>query len=119
MDSLRQSHDEQLAAAAKELDEKIAALEAHFNEKEQLWTAERAGLEQQLSEKNSELSSAEREKERLEGDNIVKEQHLQRAVEGMRMTIDNLGSDCDRLRKTLSSLGEATDLRNTKGDQFL
>lgn len=119
LDSLRQSHDEQLAAAAKELDEKIAALEAHFNEKEQLWTAERAALEQQLSEKNSELSSAEREKERLEGDNIVKEQHLQRAVEGMRMTIDNLGSDCDRLRKTLSSLGEATDLRNTKGDQFL
>lgn len=118
LDSLRQSHDEQLAAAAKELDEKIAALEAHFNEKEKLWTTERAGLEQQLSEKNSELSSAEREKERLEGDNIVKEQHLQRAVEGMRMTIDNLGSDCDRLRKTLSSLGEATDLRNTKGDQF-
>ncbi|KAJ5402065.1 uncharacterized protein N7487_007961 [Penicillium crustosum] len=118
LDSLRQSHDEQLAAAAKELDEKIAALEAHFNEKEQLWTAERAALEHQLSEKNSELSSAEREKERLEGDNIVKEQHLQRAVEGMRMTIDNLGSDCDRLRKTLSSLGEATDLRNTKGDQF-
>ncbi|KAJ5607564.1 hypothetical protein N7537_004183 [Penicillium hordei] len=118
LDSLRQSHDEQLAAAAKELDEKIAALEAHFNEKEQVWTSERAALEQQLSEKNSELSSAEREKERLEGDNIVKEQHLQRAVEGMRLTIDNLGSDCDRLRKTLSSLGEATDLRNTKGDQF-
>ncbi|KAJ5496944.1 hypothetical protein N7463_008931 [Penicillium fimorum] len=118
LDSLRQSHDEQLAAAAKELNDKIAALEAHFNEKEQLWTTERASLEQQLSEKNSELSSAEREKERLEGDGIVKEQHLQRAVEGMRMTIDNLGGDCDRLRKTLSSLGEATDLRNTKGDQF-
>ncbi|KAJ5817906.1 hypothetical protein N7447_007914 [Penicillium robsamsonii] len=118
LDSLRQSHGEQLAAAAKELNDKIAALEAHFNEKEQLWTTERAALEQQLSEKNSELSSAEREKERLEGDGIVKEQHLQRAVDGMRMTIDNLGGDCDRLRKTLSSLGEATDLRNTKGDQF-
>ncbi|KAK4870405.1 hypothetical protein LT330_004753 [Penicillium expansum] len=118
LDSLRQSHDEQLAAAAKELADKIAALEAHFNEKEQLWTTERAALEQQLTEKNSELSSAEREKEKLEGDNILKEQHLQRAVEGMRTTIDNLGSDCDRLRKTLSSLGEATDLRNTKGDQF-
>ncbi|CAG8904071.1 unnamed protein product [Penicillium egyptiacum] len=118
LDSLRQSHEEQLAAAAKELDEKIAALEAHFNEKEKLWTTERASMEQQLSEKDSELASAEREKERLEGDGIVKEQHLQRAVDGMRMTIDNLGSDCDRLRKTLLSLGEATDLRNTKGDQF-
>ncbi|KAJ6184399.1 hypothetical protein N7519_005700 [Penicillium mononematosum] len=118
LDSMRQSHDEQLAAAAKELDEKIAALEAHFNEKEKLWTTERAAMEQQLSEKDSELASAEREKERLEGDGIVKEQHLQRAVDGMRMTIDNLGSDCDRLRKTLLSLGEATDLRNTKGDQF-
>ncbi|CAG7951955.1 unnamed protein product [Penicillium nalgiovense] len=118
LDSMRQSHDEQLAAAAKQLDEKIAALEAHFNEKEKLWTSERAAMEQQLSEKDSELASAEREKERLEGDGIVKEQHLQRAVDGMRMTIDNLGSDCDRLRKTLLSLGEATDLRNTKGDQF-
>ncbi|KAJ5178034.1 uncharacterized protein N7500_000733 [Penicillium coprophilum] len=118
IDSLRQSHDEQLAAAAKELADKIAALEAHLNEKEQLWTAERTALEQKLSERDSELASAEREKERLEGDGIVKEQHLQRAVDGMRMTIDNLGGDCDRLRKTLSSLGEATDLRNTKGDQF-
>ncbi|KAJ5430923.1 hypothetical protein N7445_008655 [Penicillium cf. griseofulvum] len=118
LDSLRQSHDEQLAAAAKELADKIADLEAHFNEKEKLWTTERAALEQQLSEKDSDLASAEREKERLEGDGIVKEQHLQRAVDGMRMTIDNLGGDCDRLRKTLSSLGEATDLRNTKGDQF-
>lgn len=84
LDSMRQSHDEQLAAAAKELDEKIAALEAHFNEKEKLWTTERAAMEQQLSEKDSELASAEREKERLEGDGIVKEQHLQRAVDGMR-----------------------------------
>lgn len=119
LDSLRKSHDEQLAAAAKDLDDKIAALEAHLNEKEQLWTAERGDLEKQLSEKDSEILSAEREKERLEGDGIVKEQHLQRAVDGMRLTIDNLGQDCDRLRKTLLSLGEATDLRNTKGDQFL
>ncbi|CAI7652549.1 unnamed protein product [Penicillium glandicola] len=118
LDSLRQSHDEQLAAAAKELDDKIAALETHFSEKEQLWAAERAALEKQIAEKDSELASAEREKEKLEGEGIVKEQHLQRAVGEMRTTIDNLGSDCDRLRKTLSSLGEATDLRNTKGDQF-
>jgi hypothetical protein len=36
----------------------------------------------------------------------------------MRLTINNLDNDCDRLRKTLHSLGEATDLKNTKGDTF-
>ncbi|KAJ5092189.1 hypothetical protein NUU61_007059 [Penicillium alfredii] len=105
MESLRHSHDEQLAAAAKELDEKIAALEAHFSEKEQHWAEERAALERQLADKNSELSSSEREKERLEGDGVVKEQQLQRAVDEMRSTIDHLDHDCDRLRKTLHSLG--------------
>jgi chromosome segregation ATPase len=119
LDVLRKSHEEQLAAAAKDLEDKLAAIEAQLSEKEQHWTTERADLTKQLSEKDEELSSAEREKERLEGDGIVKEQHLQRAVDGMRVTIDNLGQDCDRLRKTLLSLGEATDLRNGKGDQFL
>ncbi|CAG8275287.1 unnamed protein product [Penicillium olsonii] len=118
LDALRKSHDETIAAAARALDDKIATLEATLNDKEERWSAERGDLEKQLSEKDVELSSAEREKERLEGDGIVKEQHLQRAVDGMKLTIDNLGSDCDRLRKTLLSLGEATDLRNTKGDQF-
>jgi hypothetical protein len=55
----------------------------------------------------------------MEGDGIIKEQHLQRAVSEMRSTIDHLDRDCDRLRKTLLSLGEATDLKSTKGDQFL
>jgi chromosome segregation ATPase len=119
LDSLRKSHDEQVAAAAKDLDDKIAALEAHFREKEQLWAEQRAILEKQLAEKNDELSSAEREKERMEGDGIIKEQHLQRAVSEMKSTIDHLDRDCDRLRKTLLSLGEATDLKSTKGDQFL
>jgi phage shock protein A len=50
---------------------------------------------------------------------LLKEQQLEHAVEGMRTTIDNLGKDCDRLRKTLHSLGEATDLKSTKGDSFL
>ncbi|OGE48267.1 hypothetical protein PENARI_c030G01338 [Penicillium arizonense] len=118
LDSLRKSHDEQVAAAAKDLDDKIAALEAHFHEKEQLWAEQRATLEKQLAEKNDELSSAEREKERMEGDGIIKEQHLQRAVSEMKSTIDHLDRDCDRLRKTLLSLGEATDLKSTKGDQF-
>ncbi|KAJ5563671.1 hypothetical protein N7535_008835 [Penicillium sp. DV-2018c] len=119
LENLRQSHDERLAAATKEMHEKIAAIETQFNEKEQLWAKERADIERCLAEKEGELSSAEREKEKLEEDGIVKEQRLQRAVDEMRMTIDNLGGDCDRLRKTLLSLGEATDLRNTKGDQFL
>ncbi|CAG8334575.1 unnamed protein product [Penicillium salamii] len=118
LEALRKSHDETISAAARALDDKIATLEATLNNKEEHWTAERSDLEKQLAEKDIELSSAEREKERLEGDGIVKEQHLQRAVDGMKLTIDNLGSDCDRLRKTLLSLGEATDLRNTKGDKF-
>jgi hypothetical protein len=119
LDALRRSHAEELAAAVKGLDDKIAAIEAEFNGKEQHWTVERTALEKLLSEKDSELSSAEREKEQLEGDNNVKEQQLQRAVDEMRFTIDHLDKDCERLRKTLSSLGEATDLKTTKGDQFL
>ncbi|KAF7713898.1 Uncharacterized protein PECH_006753 [Penicillium ucsense] len=115
---LRQSHEEQLAAAAKELQEKIADLEAHFQEQEKHWEAERAALQKLLNEKGEELSSAEREKDKLEGDGLMKEQQLQRAVEQMRSTIDNLDHDCDRLRRTLQSLGEATDLKTTKGDQF-
>ncbi|KAJ5641063.1 hypothetical protein N7528_000688 [Penicillium herquei] len=118
MGALKGTHDEQLAAAAKELAEKIAAIEAHLAEKEEAWSKERAELERQLAEKDSELSSSEREKERLEGDGLVKEQQLQRAVDEMRSTIDHLDGDCDRLRKTLHSLGEATDLKTTKGDQF-
>lgn len=119
LQNLRQSHEEQLGAAAKELEDKIAALETRFHEKEQHWAGERTALEKQLAEKDSELSSSEREKERLEGEGITREQQLQRAVDDMRSTIDNLDRDCDRLRKTLHSLGEATDLRSTKGDQFL
>lgn len=119
VEALQRTHEERLAAAAKEVDERIAALEAHFAEREQHWTEERAALEKLLSEKDSELLSAEREKEKLEGDNSVKEQQLQRSVDEMRSTIDHLDGDCDRLRKTLHSLGEATDLKTTKGDQFL
>ena len=118
LDSLRQTHAGELAATAKELNDKIAAIEAQLAEKEKNWEAEKAGLVQQISEKDGELSSSEREKERLEGDGLVKEQQLQRAVDEMKSTIDHLDGDCDRLRKTLHSLGEATDLK-TKGDRFL
>ncbi|KAJ5166571.1 uncharacterized protein N7482_005352 [Penicillium canariense] len=118
LDSLQQSHNEQLAAAATELNEKIASVEAHFLEQQQHWEAERAALRKLLAEKDEELTSAEREKDKLEGDGLIKEQQLQRAVQEMRSTIDHLDQDCDRLRKTLLSLGEATDLKTTKGDQF-
>lgn len=47
------------------------------------------------------------------------EQQLQRAMDEMRSTIDHLDKDRDRLRKTLHSLGEVTDIKNSKGDQFL
>lgn len=119
VDALRHAHEEQLDAAAKESDKKIAAAEAYWSDKEEHWTAERAALVKLLSDKDSELMSCEGEKEKLEGDSLIKEQQLQRAVDEMRSTIDRLDGDCDRLRKTLHSLGEATDLKTTKGDQFL
>lgn len=119
VDALRHAHEEQLDAAAKESDKKTAATEAYWSDKEQHWTAERAALVKLLSDKDSELMSCEREKEKLEGDGLIKEQQLQRAVDEMRSTIDRLDGDCDRFRKTLHSLGEATDLKTTKGDQFL
>ncbi|KAI2791514.1 hypothetical protein POX_c04375 [Penicillium oxalicum] len=117
-ETLRQTHQEQLAAAAKELEAKVSALETQFQEQEQHWEAERTALQKLLAERDEDLSSVEREKEKLEGDGLMKEQQLQRAVEQMRSTIDNLDHDCDRLRRTLQSLGEATDLKATKGDQF-
>ncbi|KAJ5612632.1 hypothetical protein N7510_005826 [Penicillium lagena] len=105
LESLRQSHEEDLAAAAEEMEDHITSLKINFREQEQQWAEERAVLETLLSEKDREVSSIEREKEKVEME--------------MRSTIDHLDKDCDRLRKTLHGLGEATDLKNTKGDQFL
>ncbi|KAF7158582.1 hypothetical protein CNMCM6106_005354 [Aspergillus hiratsukae] len=124
-----------LESTKTELDAKVAELEStqtelnstknalnekqkELDEKEQQWTEDRTELEARLSEKCEELANCERENKKLEEDNLLKEQQLERAVEGMRTTIDNLGKDCERLRKTLHSLGEATDLKSTKGDSF-
>ncbi|OJJ46282.1 hypothetical protein ASPZODRAFT_67035 [Penicilliopsis zonata CBS 506.65] len=104
---LESTRADQLAAAAKELEEQ-----------QQQWFEERTRLEQELSEKKEELASTEREKDKLEEQCIAKEQQLQHAVEEMRLTIDHLDGDRERLRKTLHSLGEATDLKSTKGDSF-
>lgn len=91
----------------------------HVADMERRWADERGELEQRITDKCDELAHCEREKQKVEEDNVVKEQQLQAASDGMRLTIDNLGKDCDRLRKTLHSLGEATDLKSTKGDPFL
>jgi len=61
----------------------------------------------------------EREKEALERDDLAREKTLLTAVGDMRRTIDNMENDREKLRKTLQSLGEATDLKSSKGDQFL
>ncbi|RHZ51978.1 uncharacterized protein CDV56_102050 [Aspergillus thermomutatus] len=125
----------ELESTKTELDAKVAELEStqtelnstknaldekqeELDQKEQRWTEERTDLEARISEKCEELANCERENKKLEEDNLLKEQQLERAVEGMRTTIDNLGKDCERLRKTLHSLGEATDLKSTKGDSF-
>lgn len=60
-----------------------------------------------------------REKEALERDDLAREKTLLTAVDDMRRTIDNMENDREKLRKTLQSLGEATDLKSSKGDQFL
>ncbi|KAJ5825745.1 hypothetical protein N7474_002883 [Penicillium riverlandense] len=118
LESLQHSHEEHLAAAVKKMEDHTTSLETNFREQEQKWAEERAVLETLLSEKDSELSSFEQQKEKLEMDTLIKEQQLQRAADEMRSTIDHLDKDCHRLRTTLHSLGEATDLKNTKGDQF-
>ncbi|KAL4996544.1 hypothetical protein BDV10DRAFT_195861 [Aspergillus recurvatus] len=107
----QQAHVEQVESLENRHQEKIT-------EMERVWNGEKTDLETQLSEKSEELANCERENKRLEEDILSKEKQLQLSVDSMRLTINNLDNDCDRLRKTLHSLGEATDLKNTKGDTF-
>lgn len=118
MQSLQTHHEEELFSSARVLADKLTALKT-YGEKEQQWAEEKSELENRLCQKIEELSNSEREKESVQEDGIFKEQQLQRAVEEMQATINGLGSESDRLRKTLNSLGEATDLKNTKTDSFL
>ncbi|KAL4737566.1 hypothetical protein BDV11DRAFT_153041 [Aspergillus similis] len=111
LEDTRHAHVEQVESLEKKHQEKIT-------EMERAWNEEKTGLETQLSEKSEELANSERENKRLEEDILSKEKQLQLSVDSMRLTISNLDNDCDRLRKTLHSLGEATDLKNTKGDTF-
>ncbi|KAL4902524.1 hypothetical protein BDW74DRAFT_180628 [Aspergillus multicolor] len=111
LEDTRQAHAEQVESLENSHQEKVT-------EMERAWDEEKTGLETQLSEKSEELANSEQENKRLEEDLLSKEKQLQLSVDNMRLTINNLDNDCDRLRKTLHSLGEATDLKNTKGDSF-
>lgn len=115
INNLRTTHD----TYTKDLQDRLDKLAKEFDEKEKTWAAEKTMLQRQLHEKLDELAGIEREKDALERDDVVRERHLQSAVEEMRRTIDNMENDREKLRKTLQSLGEATDLKSSKGDQFL
>ncbi|PWY71453.1 hypothetical protein BO70DRAFT_122962 [Aspergillus heteromorphus CBS 117.55] len=115
---LRQTHANEIDALTTSHEEKVAAMEKDHSDKQQQWADEKADLETRLSDKIQALDISERENRKLEEDNLSKEKQVQHAVDNMRLTIDNLDKDCDRLRKTLHSLGEATDLKSTKGDSF-
>ncbi|KAL1965982.1 hypothetical protein VTN77DRAFT_4922 [Rasamsonia byssochlamydoides] len=118
LSSLRESHEEELATMKKEAEERLQALATDIEEKARQWAADRADFERRLTEKSDELASLEREKEALERDDIAREKQLQSAVDEMRRTIDNMEHDREKLRRTLQSLGEATDLKTSKGDAF-
>ncbi|KAL3475344.1 hypothetical protein BJX99DRAFT_259457 [Aspergillus californicus] len=116
---------EELASTKEELEQKHTELEdtrkAHAEQIESLENShqqKKTEMETQLSQKSEELAISERENRRLEEDVLLKEKQLGHSVDNMRLTITNLDKDCDRLRKTLNSLGEATDLKSTKGDTF-
>ncbi|OKL56959.1 hypothetical protein UA08_07801 [Talaromyces atroroseus] len=114
IDNLRSTHE----TASKEMEERFDKLSRDYNEKEKTWAAEKSTLQRHLNEKLDEIASMERERESLERDDMMRERQLQSAVDEMRRTIDNMENDREKLRKTLTSLGEATDLKTSKGDQF-
>lgn len=97
----------------------IEAIIAAFEDKERQWEENRTDLETQLSQKNEELVNKEKERQKLEGNCNQKESQLQHAMEEMQTTMENMDKDRERLKKTLHSLGEATDLKSSKGDTFL
>ncbi|EFW22173.1 hypothetical protein D8B26_001108 [Coccidioides posadasii str. Silveira] len=127
LDDVKEKHAAELAAlraqleeqtnATKERDEKIEAMTTEHQQKEEQWQKDRGDFEAQLQEKTEELKVALEEKEALAVDGKNREERLQSIVEEMRQTHDNLNKDRERLKKTLHSLGEATDMK-IKGDAF-
>ncbi|PYI26099.1 hypothetical protein BP00DRAFT_356793 [Aspergillus indologenus CBS 114.80] len=118
LDAAHQAHASEVESLNNSHAEEVAEMKKDFADQQQQWADEKSSLEQQIAEKTETIENLERENKRLEEDVAVKEKQLQHSVENMRLTIDNLDKDCDRLRKTLHSLGEATDLKSTKGDSF-
>lgn len=94
----------------------IDTMNSEFSKKQQEWDERRTDLETKISRKVEELANLEQERERLQAEYNNKEQQLQHTMEEMHTTADNMDKDCDRLKKTLQSLGEA---KSTKGDTFL
>jgi predicted nucleic acid-binding Zn-ribbon protein len=76
-------------------------------------------LETDREELIMKVQSLEKKNKTLEQEHTMYEKQLENAVEEMRKSIDSLEEDRINLKKTLESLGEATDLKATKGDQFL
>ncbi|KAL4888696.1 hypothetical protein BDV59DRAFT_136728 [Aspergillus ambiguus] len=126
LEKQKEEKEEALATQKQELtdlfeeiraeDEKTAAENLEAREKELLGQQE--SMKADFEKEKQQMQESHDALQKLEEDNLIKERQLQHAVEGMRATIDNLDKDCDKLRKTLHSLGEATDLKSTKGDSF-
>ncbi|WEW58482.1 hypothetical protein PRK78_003950 [Emydomyces testavorans] len=127
LDDVKDKHATELAAlqaaleeqtsATKASEEKIAAMTTEQQQREEAWQKDREDFEAKLQQKAEELKQALEEKDALAVDGQAREGQLQSIVEEMRQTHDNLNKDRERLKKTLHSLGEATDMK-IKGDAF-
>ncbi|KAM5488345.1 hypothetical protein McanCB56680_000226 [Microsporum canis] len=127
LEETKRNHEEELTALrgalesqtnnVKEIKERLANMVLEHRNQEETWQKAREGFEAQLHEKAEELKLSNEEKEVLEREGLAKEERLQSIVEEMRQTHNNLNKDRERLKKTLHSLGEATDMK-MKGDSF-
>ncbi|KAK2749763.1 hypothetical protein FQN55_002999 [Onygenales sp. PD_40] len=115
--ALNDTHEKERSAAAQEAEEKINNLITEYQQKEEAWQKTREDLEAQLLQRVEELKQAGEEKEVLAKEGLAKEEQLRSVVDEMRQTHENLSKDRERLKKTLHSLGEATDMK-IKGDDF-
>lgn len=98
---------------------KAEAMGNEFNEQQRQWEEHCGDLKMQVSQKSDELTTNERERERLEGVCENKEQQLRQAIEEMNTTMENMDNDRGKLRRILANLGEVTDIKSSKGDTFL
>ncbi|ODH39815.1 hypothetical protein ACO22_01758 [Paracoccidioides brasiliensis] len=117
LDALNEAHDKERNAAAQEAAEKIDNLINEYQQKEEAWQKAREDLETQLAQRAEDLRQAGEEKKILAREGQVREDQLRSAIDGMRISQEVMGRERDRLKKTLHSLGEATDMK-MKGDGF-